>query len=133
MVLGKEEQVMSTVISFLISALIALPFVLEVFKAQRKTEAIFGRHYHTHFCDIPNGYKYLPTWASVALVLMLFGFQSACIAIFIAFLFNWACSNIVFSWQLKWWRARYMGMFLAYGASFVFFWFICLYGVLEYR
>lgn len=121
---------MNTLASFAISALIALPFVLETLKAQRRTEAVYGRHYHGHFVDIPNGYKYLPTIASAALVLMLFGFQSTCIATPIAFLFNWAVGNVIFSLQLKWWRARYIAMFLANGSSFVFFWFLCLYGLL---
>lgn len=124
---------MTEVIAFIISALIAYPFFRKVIAAKRETEVVFGRHRHSHFIDIPNGYKYLPTLAAVALVLMLFGFQSACIAVLIAFIFNWACSNIVFSWQLKWWRAKYVGMFLAYGSSLAFFWFICLYGVLEYN
>lgn len=124
---------MNTLASFVVSVLIALPFVLETFKAQRKTEAVYGCHYHGHFIDIPSGYKYLPTIASVVLVLMLSGIPSACIATAIAFIFNWAVGNIVFSWQLKWWRARYIGMFLANGAVFVFFWFICIYGLLEFQ
>lgn len=120
---------MTELVAFIISALIAYPFFQKVVAARRETEVVFGHHRHSHFIDIPNGYKYLPTIASAALVLMLFGFQSMCIAAPIAFLFNWAVGNIVFSWQLKWWRARYIGMFLANGSSFVFFWFLCLYGL----
>lgn len=121
---------MKELISFIISALIASPFVFQVVKAQRQTEGVHGRHYHTHFIDIPNGYKYLPSLAGLALVFMLFGLKAMCLALLIVLLLNWSVGSIIFSWQPRWWRTKYIGLILTFGSSYIFVWAICLYGVL---